>query len=237
MQRTPEPELMDDPHQVAAYATADFSGSDNAFVQRLRDLCGQQGLASRPDPLLMDLGCGPGNISERLASAWPDAEVVGVDAAATMLSCARQRAAEARSGVIYRQASMQELAVRGRSALAAPPGGSLHIREADAVVSNSLLHHLHEPLHLWRAIRRLAAPGALVLHRDLRRPASGDAARGLLKRHAIDAPEVLRRDYLASLHAAFTAAEVRNQLEAAGLDGLSVVEVEDRYLEISGRLP
>ena len=154
MQRTPEPELMDDPHQVAAYATADFSGSDNAFVQRLRDLCGQQGLASRPDPLLMDLGCGPGNISERLASAWPDAEVVGVDAAATMLSCARQRAAEARSGVIYRQASMQELAVRGRSALAAPPGGSLHIREADAVVSNSLLHHLHEPLHLWRATAR-----------------------------------------------------------------------------------
>ena len=76
-----------------------------------------------------------------------------------------------------------------------------------------------------------------MLHRDLRRPASGDAARGLLERYAIDAPEVLRRDYLASLHAAFTAAEVRNQLEAAGLDGLSVVEVEDRYLEISGRLP
>jgi len=48
---------------------------------------------------------------------------------------------------------------------------------------------------------------------------------------------VLRHDYLASLHAAFTAAEVRLQLQHAGLDqALQVNEVDDRYLEVWGHL-
>ena len=48
------------------------------------------------------------------------------------------------------------------------------------------------------------------------------------------APEVLQRDYRASLHAAFTTAEVKAQLADAGLAQLQVLEVEDRYLEVSG---
>ena len=44
-------------------------------------------------------------------------------------------------------------------------------------------------------------------------------------------------DYEASLHAAFTVAEVRQQLADAGLDAqLQVAELDDRYLEVWGRL-
>jgi SAM-dependent methyltransferase len=106
-----------------------------------------------------------------------------------------------------------------------------------AVVSNSLLHHLHDPAVLWGALRQLAAPGACIYVKDLRRPADAAAVEALVQRHAADAPPLLQRDYRASLHAAFTPEEVRGQLRAAGLAGsLQVAPTDDRYLEVWGRL-
>ena len=105
------------------------------------------------------------------------------------------------------------------------------------ILSNSLLHHLHDPLVLWQAIAQAAAPGARVYVKDLRRPPSPEVAEQLRQRYLADAPAVLQHDYLASLHAAFTAAEVEQQLHRCGLDQLQVAEVDDRYLEIWGQLP
>jgi hypothetical protein len=85
-------------------------------------------------------------------------------------------------------------------------------------------------------VRQLAAPGALVVVRDLRRPASPAALDGLVQRHAAGAPALLRRDYALSLRAAFRQEEVSEQLRAAGLDGLTVREQDDRYLEVIGQL-
>jgi hypothetical protein len=76
-----------------------------------------------------------------------------------------------------------------------------------------------------------------VYVKDLRRPASAEAAIQLQRRYLGDAPVVLQHDYLASLHAAFTPAEVAQQLEQAGLAGqLQVAALEDRYLEVWGQL-
>jgi len=86
-------------------------------------------------------------------------------------------------------------------------------------------------------LRQLAAPGACVYIKDLRRPPSPEAAVALQQRYLADAPPVLQHDYLASLHAAFTPAEVEQQLQQAGLaDQLQVAPLEDRYLEVWGRL-
>ena len=84
---------------------------------------------------------------------------------------------------------------------------------------------------------QLAGPGARVYVKDLRRPASPQAASDLQRRYQGDAPPVLQRDYLASLHAAFTPEEVMQQLQEAGLAGqLQVAVLEDRYLEVWGQL-
>jgi hypothetical protein len=58
----------------------------------------------------------------------------------------------------------------------------------------------------------------------------------LVALHAATAPAVLRRDFALSLRAAFRREEVSEQLRAAGLDGLTVREQNDRYLEVIGRL-
>jgi trans-aconitate 2-methyltransferase len=220
--RTPEPELMDGAEQVAAYAAADFAATDQALVERLDSFC-----AGRVGGQLVDLGCGPGNISFRLARRWPEAGVLGLDGAARMLAVAEQRLAA-------------EPALAGRlqfaQALLPLPEPTPLAGRFTAVVSNSLLHHLHDPLALWRTVAQLAAPGALVWVQDLRRPPTAAAVEALVAAAMGDAPEVLRRDYHASLHAAFTPEEVAMQLQQAGLAGLEVAPLDACHLEVRGWL-
>jgi SAM-dependent methyltransferase len=235
MNRICEPELMLEPIQARAYAEADFNGSDRAFTTRILTLLAAPAAtqAERPPLRIVDLGCGPGNISFRLASAIPEALLLGIDGAAAMLEAARARQAlEPRRwpGLRFLQGRLPLApeALAGLSTPFRPPYGLL--------VSNSLLHHLHDPAVLWGSIQTLAAPGALVVVRDLRRPMTETAVRGLMRRHAARAPVVLRRDFSHSLRAAFRPREVADQLKAAGLSHFTVKELGDRHLEVVGRL-
>jgi hypothetical protein len=106
--------------------------------------------------------------------------------------------------------------------------------QADLIVSNSLLHHLHQPDLLWTVSRALAAPGCRVLHRDLRRPSSDAGVQQLLRKHLPSAPEVLQHDFAASLAAAFEPQEVTEELYKLGLNELTVSVEDDRYLVVSG---
>ena len=220
MERTPEPELMDGVEQAQAYASADFSAGDEAVLQRVSALF-PSGLGDR----LVDLGCGPGNISFRLVQRYPSASVLGIDGAAAMLDLARRALAA--------QPGLQERLCFAQHCLPDP-----HLKGGfTAVLSNSLLHHLHDPAVLWRTVRQLGAPGACVYIKDLRRPPSPEVVLVLQQRYLADAPPVLQHDYIASLHAAFSPDEVRAQLEAAGLaQQLQVGALDDRYLEVWGRL-
>ena len=220
MQRTPEPELMEGQEQALAYAAADFSVGDQALVDRLVQLF-PAGLGTS----VVDLGCGPGNISFRLVDRFPDAKVLGIDGAAAMLASALQK-------LSHRPALQPRLRFE-RRCLPDP----LLLEGFTAVVSNSLLHHLHDPAVLWRAVRQLGVSGACVYIKDLRRPESPQAVLALQQRYLADAPPVLQHDYIASLHAAFTPEEVTQQLQEAGLaDQLQVASLDDRYLEVWGRL-
>ncbi|TNF37083.1 MAG: class I SAM-dependent methyltransferase [Deltaproteobacteria bacterium] len=222
MRRTVEPELMDDEEQARAYASADFSASDTAFVEAFQARFGAALAAS--DAPIADLGCGPGNIALRLAHALPQRRIVAVDGAEAMLALGRERArTEGRDNVDFVRATL--------------PSDALPPAHFGAIVSNSLLHHLHDPSVLWRTVAHIGRPGAPVYVGDLRRPPTPEAARAIVARYAGDAPPLLQEDYLASLHAAFEPAEVASQLAAAGLGGLAVEAVADRYLLVVGRLP
>lgn len=230
MQRIPEPELMDEAQQALAYAEADFSCSDQALVESILGRIAVSGLTPQR---LVDLGCGPGNISFRLAEALPSLPLLAIDGAAAMLAPALRRQ-QAEAARWPRLRFLQACLPLEQDTLAAlPPAFQPPFQ---LLVSNSLLHHLHQPGVLWRALRQLGAPGSLVVLRDLRRPDSPEALEALVERHASAAPPVLQRDYRASLHAAFRPEEVEAQLRQAGLRGLRVEPVADRYLDVVGQL-
>ena len=216
MQRCPEPELMNGVDQVAAYAAADFSAGDDVTIDRIHSLIAERPLGN--NPVVVDLGCGPGNITLLLARLLPEARVIGIDGADRMLELARQRAADQGLAIAFLHRDLRQL--RGL--------------KADLVVSNSLLHQLHDPLLLWRVTSELANRGCRVLHRDLRRPESMDELNHLQALHLPDAPEVLIEDFRASLRAAFEPSEVAEQLRMTAMQQLSVQLEGDRYLVVSG---
>ena len=68
MQRQLEPELMLEEAQAIAYAEADFEEPHSACVRLFQEVVG----ARLPmEAALWDLGCGPGDITLRLALANP----------------------------------------------------------------------------------------------------------------------------------------------------------------------
>ena len=83
----------------------------------------------------------------------------------------------------------------------------------------------------------LSSRGTVHFHRDLRRPSSIEQANALQETYLSDAPEILKKDYLASLQAAFTVEEIKEQLVSEGHKQLTVYEEEDRYLEVIGFFP
>ncbi len=219
MDRVPEEELMDGAAQAAAYAGADFTEANSLFVALL-----QRNFPHHTPHHIIDLGCGPGDILVRMAHAWPDARLAGVDGSSAMLTHAR--AAVAAAGLQPRI----ELLQRRLQDLSLPP-------EFDTIVSNSLLHHLHDPGLLWRRIAELGPVGAAVLVMDLVRPDSEAQAQELVRRYANDDPEVLREDFLRSLVAAYRPEEMREQLlHRPGFGHFALERVSDRHVAIYGRL-
>ena len=221
MQRITEPELMDDEAQALAYAEADFEEPNSRFAALFSERAGvlPEGAA------VLDLGCGPGDITLRIARAHPGIHVHGVDGSDAMLAFGH-RALASEPGLSDRVRFIEGLV----------PGAALPLARYQAIVSNSLLHHLHDPSGLWRTVRERAVPGAPVLVMDLMRPATPEAARALVDEYAGDEPEVLQRDFFNSLLAAFEPGEVRSQLAEAGLAGLEVEEASDRHLVVWGRV-
>src|ERR1700726_2238684 len=77
---------------------------ENERKRAARDLVAQIP-ASNPSSIF-DLGCGPGNVMELLAAAFPSATIVGLDLSDNMLAVARTRVAIAQ----FRQAGYRILA-------------------------------------------------------------------------------------------------------------------------------
>jgi SAM-dependent methyltransferase len=210
MERTPEPDLMIEPDQAAAYAAADWSESHGKIPGYFRERF-PEFIRGR----VIDLGCGPADVTLRFARAYPEVTLLGVDGSQAMLELGRRRVRE--SGL--------EARIRLENRYLPEP--VLETRAFDAVISNSLLHHVEDPIVLWQFASRCARPGAPIFLVDLLRPPDHDTARRLVLEHAQDAPPVLQRDFLASLHAAYTIAELRQQLSRAGLNGLRIDQVDD----------
>ncbi len=213
MERVPEPDLMDDEAQARAYAAADFAAPHDRFVALLCER-----LAPLPaGGVALDLGCGPGDVTARVARALPAWQIDGIDGSEPMLRLGR--AAIAAAGLEARVSL-----VHGYLPQAPAPRGAY-----DLVFSNSLLHHLREPADLWHCVRRWRRPGAPVFVMDLLRPSNPDEAQRLVDVYAGGEPDILRRDFLHSLCAAYRVEEVRQQLRAAGLAGFAVEVVSDRH--------
>jgi ubiquinone/menaquinone biosynthesis C-methylase UbiE len=103
----------------------------------------------RPGMRVLDVGCGPGDVSFVAARlVGPAGTVLGVDAAAEIIEVARTRAAEqGLSWVSFEQTTIADIA--------------LH-EPVDAVIGRLILMHLPDPVSALRQLAGLLPPGGVI---------------------------------------------------------------------------
>jgi len=218
MERVLEPEVMNDPEQVLAYAGADFEQENQGFVDQFFTL-----YPDLENPHIVDLGCGPGDIPIRVARRHATCRVMGIDASQPMIAYAEQAVQKAgfKDRVQFLCQRFQDVNLSSR---------------ADALISNSLVHHVPNPLRFWYSLKTLLKPGGRVLVMDLLRPESPEVAQTIVEESAANEPERLRQDFFHSLLAAFTEDEVAAQLAELNLSRLMVDVPDDRHWIVYGQV-
>lgn len=216
MERILEPEYMDTEEEAHAYAAMDHAQANQSVADRFFGLGGGEGLT-------LDIGTGPGDIPILMARQGGEGRYVAVDAAWEMLKLARTR--------------ILESGLSGRIALHRVDAKRLPYRADtfDAVFSNTILHHIPEPIGLLREAWRVLKPGGMLLIRDLYRPPTEADAWALVDLHAAGATDGQRQLLFDSLHAALTLEEARELVAAADMTGATVEMTSDRHYTIECR--
>ena len=218
MQRVLETELMEDLEQVEAYAKADFAQPHDEFIDRVKEFVNQPFF----DGDVLDLGCGPGDISRRFAKAFTLSRIDAIDGSQNMVEYAIKT-------------TPLDLAKRIQFICGKLPDEDLPRTSYDIIYTNSLLHHLPNPLILWHIIKKYAKSETKACVMDLLRPESNTIASALVEQYAKNEAEILKLDFYNSLLAAFTLDEIQQQLKEAQLN-LTVEQISDRHVFISGTM-
>jgi ubiquinone/menaquinone biosynthesis C-methylase UbiE len=117
----------------------------------------------------------------------------------------------------------------------------------DGLFSNSLVHHLPNPVPFFSEIARVLPSGGRAFVRDLARPATEAMLHAQTDAHASIPADAVGEDrarferqralFHASLHAAFTVDEVAVMATEAGLRNATVALTSDRHWTLTWEKP
>lgn len=201
---------MDSAEDAAEYAAIDNSFVNQQFVDEVLRLAPRAGR-------VLDIGAGPGDIAIAIAKRAPGLTVTAIDLGEHMLEHARRNVASAGLGdrVKILQADAKQTGF---------DTGSF-----DVIVSNSLVHHIPEPLEFFREVQRLARPGAALYVKDLHRPETAAELQGLVTTYARGCSPYQRRLFGDSLNASLTTTEVLSICRRLELLDVRVRRCSDRH--------
>jgi ubiquinone/menaquinone biosynthesis C-methylase UbiE len=206
-----EPEVMDTPEEASDYDAMGHAEVNDRFV---RDFLETHGPCR--GGWILDVGTGTAQIPLVLCRADPQARILAIDLAQHMLDRAERNVRNAR--------------LDGRITLRNIDAKQLELEELfEAVISNSIVHHIPEPGAVLAAMRRRVAPGGTLLVRDLARPRSRDELQRLVRTYAGEESEHARQMFADSLHAALTVEEARELVRGLGLSPSDVAMTSDRH--------
>lgn len=210
LHRTLEPEVMDTPEEARDYNEMDHSDVNRVFVDDLL-ACGE--IAGD----ILDLGTGTALIPIELCARVANCRVMASDMSASMLDLA-----------VYNLAVSP---AEGRIQLDQADAKQLHYEDEQfaIVISNSIVHHIPEPLAVLREALRVVKPGGLLFFRDLMRPTNAEIVTHLVATYAAGANEHQRQMFDDSLRAALTLDEIRGLVSSLGFDELTVQATSDRH--------
>ena len=213
MERILEPEVMDTREEAEAYDEMDHAEVNTAFVEHIIELGASEGR-------FLDLGTGPAQIPILLAQRRPKIQVIAIDLSLNMLRLGEKHVAKA--GLADR-ISLEQVDAK----YLPYPNESF-----DGVISNSIIHHLPDPMSALREIGRVSRPGSLILMRDLIRPETPEAAQALVEQYAGDDTPYQKKLFYDSFLASLTIPEMEGMLAQVNLAGAVVLQSSDRHWSI-----
>jgi len=211
MQRVLEPEVMDSWEEAVDYDAMDFLEVNTTFAQRVSELC----------PLevakVLDAGTGTARIPIILCQMRSQWQIWGIDLAENMLKIGSENVEKAgwQDKIMLQVVDAKQLPYQDG--------------QFDIFISNSLVHHLPNPLPFFVELKRVLKPQGAICIRDLLRPTDENTMNNLAESIGVEYNEHQRKLFRDSLHAALTIDEVSHLISQAGIQGVKVYQSSDRH--------
>lgn len=213
MDRILEPEVMDTWLEATAYDAMDFVAVNTIFAT--------DAISLDPHAIkILDIGTGTARIPILMCQHQPQYLITGVDLAQSML--------------IIGQRNVDEAGLTQRIKLERVDSKRMPYPdlEFDMVISNSLVHHLPDPLSLFGEIKRLVKPGGAILIRDLIRPETEQLVNDLVTKFSEGYDARQQQLFYDSLKAALTLAEIQELIDRVGLAQVKLTQSSELHWTI-----
>ncbi len=218
LERVLEPEVMDTFEEARDYDSMDHRAVNQLFVE---DFLAMGDIGTD----ILDVGTGTAQIPVELCRQSDSCRIIAIDLAAHMLDLARfnLEVDGLTQRIFLQQIDAKDMAFESEM--------------FDSVMSNSIIHHIPDPLSVLQESVRVTRPGGLLFFRDLMRPESAEQVSQLVETYAGDENEHQQGMFEASLRAALSLDEIRAMVESLGFAAETVQATSDRHWTWIARIP
>ena len=204
---------MEQKEQAHAYANADFSNSNELFLEKLFEFC-----SITHETKILDVGCGDGEIPIEIYKKTKS-KITVLDGSSAMLDeFSKKMSANNIDDIKIIQKRYEDTHLTEKS--------------FDIVISNSVLHHVKSPKKFWEKSFNLVRQQGQIVLMDLFRPSNEHELLTILEKYGGNNP-VLLNDFENSLRAAYTPYEVEVQLSSFLSISSSVKAISDRHFFVT----
>lgn len=218
LHRILEPEVMDTLEEACEYDSMDHSQVNEVFCN---DFFAARNLNDGVQ--ILDVGTGTAQIPIAMCKRNSGLKITAIDLAESMLTLGNKNIQTARleDSITLVQIDSKKMPYPDES--------------FDQVVSNSIIHHIPNPLECFKEMIRVTKKDGLLFIRDLLRPFSLIELQNIVNLHAGDATPKQKQLFTDSLHASLSLAEVREMVKRFGFEAFTVIQSSNRHWTFTAR--
>ena len=223
-----EPEVMDTVEDAHDYDSMDHNSVNRVFVDDLLAFANERGWEARDlateQPLnVLDVGTGTALIPIELCRREVTCRITAIDLAAEMLKLANFNIARANLASCIQAEQIDAKRM------------PYVVGAFDAVISNSIVHHIPEPRAVFTEMLRVLRSNGVLFVRDLLRPQSLAEVDHWVATYAGQENAHSQQLFRDSLHAALSLAEVCELAVDGGIAADAVQQTSDRHWTLAWR--
>ena len=218
LHRILEPEVMDTLEEAFEYDSMDHSQVNEVFCN---DFFAARNLTDGVQ--ILDVGTGTAQIPIAMCKRNSGLKITAIDLAESMLTLGNK--------------NIQTALLEDCITLVQVDSKKMHYLDEsfDQVISNSIIHHIPNPVECFKEMIRVTKKDGLLFIRDLLRPDSIAELQNIVNLHAGDATPKQKQLFTDSLHASLSLTEVREMVKLFGFEAFTVIQSSNRHWTFTAR--